>query len=379
MPFAHAIAFVLVGERLHGDHRAEDLVLDHLVVLLQPGDDGRLEEEAGQVGLAPPVTTSACSGLALEEALHPLALARGVERAERRVGDIVSPRTSPWPRREAVDDVVVDAWRREHAGRGRAVLAGVVVAGAGDRLQRGLQVDVVEDDDRRLAAELEVHALERVGRRAWRSTCRSRRCRSGRPCRPRGGSTIAAPAGSPWPPTTLRTPGGRMSAASSASLQRRQRRRLGRLEHDRVAGGERRADLPDRHHQRVVPGRDLADDADRLAADERGVALDVLAGGLALQVAGGAGEEAQVVGDDRHLVARARPRSACRRRRPRGRAISSPCSSIRSASRSSARARSPGGVRAQPPRTRVARRPTARSTSACVESGAVAIARRWPG
>src|SRR4051812_4019420 len=31
---------VLVGEPLHGDDRAEDLVLDHLVVLLQPRDDG---------------------------------------------------------------------------------------------------------------------------------------------------------------------------------------------------------------------------------------------------------------------------------------------------------------------------------------------------
>ncbi len=41
----------LVGERLHGDHRAEDLLLDHLVALLEAGDDGRLEEVAGQVGL----------------------------------------------------------------------------------------------------------------------------------------------------------------------------------------------------------------------------------------------------------------------------------------------------------------------------------------
>src|SRR6201995_6209842 len=31
---------VLVGEPLHGDDRAEDLVLDHLVVLLPPGNPG---------------------------------------------------------------------------------------------------------------------------------------------------------------------------------------------------------------------------------------------------------------------------------------------------------------------------------------------------
>ena len=69
-----------------------------------------------------------------------------------------------------------------------------------------------------------------------------------------------------------------------------------------LPAGERRADLPDRHHHRVVPGRDLADDADRLAADHRGVALEVLAGGAALEVAGGAGEEAQVVDHERDLV-----------------------------------------------------------------------------
>ena len=64
-------------------------------------------------------------------------------------------------------------------------------------------------------------------------------------------------------------------------------------------------ELPDRHHQRVVPRADAGDDADRLAPDHRRVALDVLAGGLALEVACGAGEEAEVVGAERHLLARA--------------------------------------------------------------------------
>ena len=86
VPLAHAIASRLVGEALHGDDRAEDLVLDHLVVLLQAGDDGRLEEEAGQVGLAAAGDDLGVAGAALEEALDALALARGVERAERRVG-----------------------------------------------------------------------------------------------------------------------------------------------------------------------------------------------------------------------------------------------------------------------------------------------------
>ena len=51
--------------------------------------------------------------------------------------------------------------------------------------------------------------------------------------------------------------------------QRGQRRCRRRLEHDRVARGQRRADLPRRHDQRVVPRHDGADDTDRLTRHER--------------------------------------------------------------------------------------------------------------
>jgi ParB family chromosome partitioning protein len=85
--------------------------------------------------------------------------------------------------------------------------------------------------------------------------------------------------------------------------QQRERRLLCGLQDLHVAGGERGAELPHRHHQRVVPRADAGDDPDRLAPDHRGVALDVLAGRLALEVAGRAGEETQVVGCERHLVA----------------------------------------------------------------------------
>ena len=55
------------------------------------------------------------------------------------------------------------------------------------------------------------------------------------------------------------------------------RRGVAGLEHDAVAGGERRRELPDRHHHRVVPRRHLADDADRLAPDVGREAGHVLA------------------------------------------------------------------------------------------------------
>ena len=47
--------------------------------------------------------------------------------------------------------------------------------------------------------------------------------------------------------------------------QGRQRRELGGLEHDRVAGGQGRGELPGGDREREVPGRDQADHAQRLA------------------------------------------------------------------------------------------------------------------
>ena len=80
----------------------------------------------------------------------------------------------------------------------------------------------------------------------------------------------ASPMTPPGPLTTLRTPSGSpASAASSASRSARQRRLARGLEHDRVARRERRPELPGGDDQRVVPGHDRGDHADRLAGDER--------------------------------------------------------------------------------------------------------------
>ncbi len=109
-------------------------------------------------------------------------------------------------------------------------------------------------------------------------------------------AAIAAPTTSPRPVTTLRTPAGNPGLRGQLGQpDRRDRRRAGRLEDDRVAGRERRADLPDRHPERVVPRRHLGHHPDRLAPDHRRVAAAVLVRGLALQMADLAGEEAQVV------------------------------------------------------------------------------------
>ncbi len=81
-----------------------------------------------------------------------------------------------------------------------------------------------------------------------------------------GWSTSARPSSEPRPTTTPSRPAGRPAAfRDPLQLQRGQRGQLGRLVHDRVAGGQRRRDLPARDRQRKVPRRDHADDPERLA------------------------------------------------------------------------------------------------------------------
>jgi hypothetical protein len=112
----------------------------------------------------------------------------------------------------------------------------------------------------------------------------------------------ALPTLSPRPRMTLTTPSGRISAEEFRQLQRRQRRLLGRLEDDGVAAGNGRRQLPGHHHQRIVPRRDRADDADGVAADHRGVAGQVFAGDRARHRTHGAGEEAVAIDDGRDFV-----------------------------------------------------------------------------
>ena len=122
-----------------------------------------------------------------------------------------------------------------------------------------------------------------------------------------GCSTSVSPTGMPSPVTTWSTPGGMTSCASSTNRSIVSGVCSAGLMIWTLPGRERRPDLPDGHEQRVVPGADAGDDAERLAPDHRRVALDVLAGRLALEVSGRTGEEAQVVGHDPRLVDRHPP------------------------------------------------------------------------
>ena len=159
----------------------------------------------------------------------------------------------------------------DQARAGVAGLARVVVDAPGDGLGGGLEVGVREHHLRGLAAELERDALQiGFGGIAQHQLADLGRTGEADRCRRRRGSASALPASSPKPGTTLSTPGGRpASEREFGQADRRQRRLLGGLEHHRVAGEQRRPDLPAADDQRVVPRHDRSDDPQGLAANQR--------------------------------------------------------------------------------------------------------------
>ena len=263
---------VLVGEPLHGDDRAEDLVLDRLVVLPRARDARsarRSSRRPGPYAGCPPADTSAWSGSRSMKPLTRVELVGVVDRAEERVLVVGQPdrRRAARVLGERGDEVVVDAGRREHPGRRGAVLAGVEVAG--DRRCPRRRPRCRRRRRRRpgaLPPSSRCTRLTSVRRARGDLHAGAHRAGDRRPSAGVGCSTSAGRCRGRRM-TTLSTPGGRNSAAISASSSVALGRGVARLEHDGVAGGERGRDLPHRHHQRVVPRRDLADDADRLAPD----------------------------------------------------------------------------------------------------------------
>ena len=301
---------LLVGERLDGDDRAEDLALDDLVALRQPGDDRRGVEVPRPVDDRAAGDPLGAGGRAVHEPAHAVELRGRDERTHlgvlgRRVADgELLDRGG-----ERGDEVVIDLRPGEHArGRG-AVLARVPVARDLHAFDGGLDVGVVEDEHGSLAAELQMQALERVRRDpgdllAGPDVAGERDHRHVRVAHERRAGCLAVAE------DHIQDAGREVLGADLREDRGGHRRLLAGLEYDGVAGSDRRADLPDRHRERIVPRRDLRHHADRLAADHRRVALHVLARRLALHDARRPGEEAQVVGDRRQLLAHGRDRLA---------------------------------------------------------------------
>ena len=154
-------------------------------------------------------------------------------------------------------------------------------------------------------------------------------------------STSARPV-SPAPVTMLTTPGGQVGLlADLGEQQRGERRGLRGLEHDGVARGERRRDLPGQHQQREVPRDDLPGHAERLGVrPEAGVV--------------------ELVGPARVVEEPCAATAGCRRRATRGSACR--CRATRARP---ARGRAPAGCARCGRGTCRARAPASSTTPGC--------------
>ena len=279
------------------------------------------------------------------------------------------------------DDLLGDRLLHEQARAGAADVALVEEDAVDDALDGLVERRVVEDDVGGLAAELEAQALGRAGDAALDQLADLGRARERDlvdavvlderlPDRGAAGDDV--------------DDAGRQVALGDdlGERERRQRRRLGGLEHDGVARRERRRDLPGRHQQREVPGDDLRRRRRSGAATGRS-------------------PRARACRPSRRSRRSARRRAGCRRRatrgsacrcratrarRARGRAPGSRARCGRGTSRARARA---GRARPSRRRARAARdggvdvgraRPRPRRPAACaVEGSIVATVSPAPG
>ncbi|MDR8771122.1 hypothetical protein FEP92_01500 [Burkholderia multivorans] len=168
-------------------------------------------------------------------------------------------------RHEALEERVCDTLVQDQTRTCDASLPLVAEDRPRGAVDRGVEVRIVEYDVRALAAQLQLQALQ-VALRCVDDPA-ARRGRTGE-------RDLADPGvfGEPLAGGVSIAGHDIDDAGRKSDLghqlddpQRRQRRDLRRFQHDRVAGGQRRAHLPAREHQREIPRHDLPDYADRRA------------------------------------------------------------------------------------------------------------------
>ena len=176
-----------------------------------------------------------------------------------------------------------DRLLHDQARAGAADLALVEPDGVDDAFDRAVEIGVVEDDERRLAAELQRQLFAGAGGRLADDAADLGRAGEGdlvdvrmlddqRAGRAVAGDDVDDAGRQP-----------RLHAELGEG-ERGQRREFRRLQHHRVSGRERRRDLPGQHQQRKIPRDDLPADADRRVAGE--LAVDQLRpAGVMIEVA----------------------------------------------------------------------------------------------
>ncbi len=161
---------------------------------------------------------------------------------------------------------VVNAILHQQPVGADAGLAGVAVLRSHRALDGGVEIGIVEHDERRVATELQRHALER--RRALRRQHAADlgRAGEGHLAYQRIGRSAHRRWRAASPVTTLKTPAGTPArAARSAIANADSGVCIGGLDDDGAARGERRSYLARDHGGRKIPGRNGSADTDRLA------------------------------------------------------------------------------------------------------------------
>src|SRR5450830_91199 len=277
--------FGFVAEDAH--HRAEDFFADDGHVIAAIGEHGRRDKGAlGEFtgGQAFATTQQARAFfLALGDvAQHAFHMGEADQGAE--VGVLVF-RVADADPRHTLDDLGFESGfqmaRHKHTGAIGADLAGAVEVGHHRGVGGAVEVGVVENDQRRLAAQFHGHVLERRAGSAGHDFL---------------AGVGAAGEGDFLDARVLGQPGADFTAAAGQNVEHAvryagrgvdlgqfqggQRSDFNGLEDHRVAGGQGRGGFPQGDLDRVVPRADTGDHAQRLATgvDERsGAQRDLLA------------------------------------------------------------------------------------------------------
>mmetsp|Transcript_2288 Transcript_2288/g.4737 ORF Transcript_2288/g.4737 Transcript_2288/m.4737 type:complete len:396 (+) Transcript_2288:74-1261(+) len=267
---------VLVVEGHDGKHRAEDLLLPNLHVGRHPREHRRrhVEPLARSARRPPPAAQQARALLDRpgDEGQHLVVLGAGDEGADEGHVLVRRERVARLHRRRHLGeageylggDVLVD----QGARRGRADLAIGPEYAEHEPLHRHVHLDVVEDDDGRLAPQLQRHVADAVRARVHHLGPRGDGAREGDlghvPVRRQRRAAIR-----PQPAHHIEHPLGQAARLrrQPCEVECSEGRELRRLEHHAAPRGKRRRHLPRGHEDGVVPRHDEAHHPHRLVEE----------------------------------------------------------------------------------------------------------------
>lgn len=279
----NANRILLILELLDRADRSEDLLLDDLHVLIDVGEDSRLDVVAL---VAETLATGDHLGTVLLAGLDVAHDAVKLELGDLRslegvLGEGVANLVLQRALLEALQELVVDGLVDQDPRAGAAALPVVEVDAKVDPRDGVVDVGVREDDVGRLTTQLQRDLLEvALGRRLQDLTADQGRAREGDLVDihvVRDGRTCDAAK------AREDVDDARREASlldQLGGIQTRQRGLLSRLQHDGVARRDGGADLPGPHEQGEVPRDDLAADTNGLVAgvvEAAGVGVDGLA------------------------------------------------------------------------------------------------------